>query len=67
MVACPFSVMGFHEDKNVSHNCDLCDGDPQCVKICTYDALEYAEVQPIAWMDRIDAAQDGTRNREQAI
>ena len=57
LVACPFSVMGFHTDKNVSHNCDLCGGDPQCVKICTYDALEYAEIGPVEWMVRMDAAE----------
>ena len=50
--------MGFHEEKNVSHNCDLCGGDPQCVKICTYDALEYTEVEPIEWMIRIDKAEE---------
>ncbi|MBI1885888.1 MAG: 4Fe-4S dicluster domain-containing protein [Chloroflexi bacterium] len=54
MVACPFGVMGFHMEKNVAHNCDLCGGDPQCVKVCIYDALEYAEVEPNEWMLRLD-------------
>ena len=57
MVACPFSVMSFHEEKNVSQNCDLCGGDPQCVKICTYDALEYVDVEPNEWMIRLNQAE----------
>ena len=57
LVACPFSVMGFSEERTVSHNCDLCAGDPQCVKICVYNALEYAEVEPIQWMERLDRAE----------
>ena len=57
LVACPFSVMGFHAEKDVAHNCDLCGGDPQCVKICVYDALEFAEVEPIQWMERLDRAE----------
>lgn len=62
LIACPFSVMGFNEDRDVAHNCDLCGGDLQCVKICTYAALEYAELQPIPWMTRIDIA-EGTNNQ----
>src|SRR3989304_5028435 len=57
LVACPFSVMGFHTGKNVALNRDLCGGAPQCVKICTYDALEYADVEPIDWMVRLDQAE----------
>ncbi|MEE9285312.1 MAG: 4Fe-4S dicluster domain-containing protein [Dehalococcoidia bacterium] len=57
LVACPFSVMGFHTEKNVSQNCDLCGGDPQCVNVCIYGALEYVEVEPIEWMTRLDQAE----------
>lgn len=57
LLACPFSVMGFHSGKNVAQNCDLCKGDPQCVKVCTYGALEYAEVEPLTWMVRLDQAE----------
>jgi carbon-monoxide dehydrogenase iron sulfur subunit len=44
LLACPFGVMGFSPDKGVAHNCDFCDGDPQCVQFCTPGALEYADV-----------------------
>ena len=38
-VACPFGAVLHMEDKVVK--CDLCDGDPQCVKFCETEALEY--------------------------
>jgi len=57
LVACPFGAMGFHAEKNIARNCDLCGGEPQCVRICTYGALEYAEVEPIDWMARLDQAE----------
>ena len=30
-------------NKNIA-KCDLCDGDPECVKYCGYDALQYISV-----------------------
>jgi len=34
MVACPFGAILFDESKGVVAKCDLCDGNPACVKIC---------------------------------
>jgi carbon-monoxide dehydrogenase iron sulfur subunit len=59
MVACPFGVMGFHGDKKVAQNCDLCEGEPQCVKVCVYGALEFAEVEPMPWAERLAAMERG--------
>lgn len=39
--ACPFGHMGFNIDKGLAIKCDLCGGDPQCVKYCWTQALEY--------------------------
>jgi len=38
-VACPLSVPWFNEANRVSMKCDFCDGDPQCVKVCSPKAL----------------------------
>ena len=46
---CPFGCMLYDEiDKRV-FKCDLCDGDPICVKFCQHEAIQY-----------IDAAQEST-------
>ena len=41
--ACPFGVMMSLPDKVV--NCELCGGDPQCIKYCATEAIEYADVE----------------------
>ena len=43
MQACPFGVMGYDGEKQISEKCDLCGGDPECVRYCYYGALEYKE------------------------
>lgn len=42
-VACPFGAV---EDDSAGsvHKCDLCGGDPACVKVCATHALEFTEV-----------------------
>ncbi|MEM3704123.1 MAG: 4Fe-4S dicluster domain-containing protein [Candidatus Bathyarchaeia archaeon] len=32
--ACPFGEMFFDEERKVALKCDLCQGDPQCIKFC---------------------------------
>jgi len=41
--ACPFGAMGFDEDQGLAFKCDLCGGDPECVKCCEPMALTYVE------------------------
>ncbi|MHA1594022.1 MAG: 4Fe-4S dicluster domain-containing protein [Candidatus Baldrarchaeia archaeon] len=40
-VMCPLSVPWFNEALRVSIKCDLCDGDPECVKFCSSRALRF--------------------------
>jgi carbon-monoxide dehydrogenase iron sulfur subunit len=37
--ACPLSVPWFNEDYKISMKCDFCDGDPQCAKFCSPQAI----------------------------
>jgi len=32
--ACPFGGMGFDAERGVARKCDLCGGDPECIKGC---------------------------------
>jgi Fe-S-cluster-containing hydrogenase component 2 len=41
--ACPFGAMGFDARSGRVFKCDLCDGDPQCVRFCDMKAVDYVE------------------------
>jgi len=42
LLACPFGNIGFSE-AGYAVKCDLCDGDPECVKFCYSKALQFEE------------------------
>ena len=45
--ACPYNaregVIKLDRARNIYVKCDLCDGDPQCIRACRYLALTYAQ------------------------
>ena len=41
--ACPTGAMGLDPELGRAYKCDLCDGDPQCVRVCDAKALDYTE------------------------
>jgi carbon-monoxide dehydrogenase iron sulfur subunit len=41
--ACPFGVMAFNRDRGIAFKCDLCDGTPECVRVCEPKALDYVD------------------------
>jgi Fe-S-cluster-containing dehydrogenase component len=45
--ACPWQMPTLDEETRKSTKCDLCGGDPECVKICPAGALSY-----VPWRDR---------------
>jgi carbon-monoxide dehydrogenase iron sulfur subunit len=49
--ACPFGVMMALPEKVVK--CELCGGDPQCVKYCATGAIEYADAESEAGEKRL--------------
>ena len=38
-IMCPIGALQLYEE--IPHVCDLCGGDPRCVKACTLDAIHY--------------------------
>jgi Fe-S-cluster-containing hydrogenase component 2 len=38
---CPFGAMDFDETNKKVFKCDLCDGEPMCVKFCQHKAIQY--------------------------
>ena len=43
IVVCPFGAVGFDPVAKSVISCDLCDGDPVCVKFCATEALRYVD------------------------
>jgi len=43
-MACPVGAIQINVDTKKMIKCDLCEGDPECVKACTYGALEYVDI-----------------------
>jgi len=41
--ACPFGAVTMDYEKGIAVKCDLCNGEPECVKVCTPNALQYVE------------------------
>lgn len=39
--ACSLSVAWFDSEAHLSHKCDLCDGEPQCVDVCSVKAIVF--------------------------
>jgi len=53
--ACDFGAISLDPDTKTVVLCDLCDGDPKCVKWCPEKALELSSKDIIAQKARIDA------------
>jgi Fe-S-cluster-containing hydrogenase component 2 len=57
VVVCPFGAMSFNViDKRV-FKCDLCDGDPQCVRFCQEKAVDYISSDEISIWKKREAAE----------
>ena len=54
--ACPFGAMKLDKQKGKSYKCDLCGGDPECVKVCEPGALEYSDIEKLILPHTIQAA-----------
>jgi len=56
IAVCPFGAMNFNPlDKKV-FKCDLCSGDPQCVRFCSVKAVDYVEATKESLIKKRDAA-----------
>jgi len=47
VAACPFGAMGIDPVARQVIKCDLCDGDPTCVKFCETKALQYVDASTV--------------------
>jgi len=56
--ACPFGAMGFDAQLKRVFKCDLCDGDPQCVRFCDMKAIDYVEVAKLKYPRMRESAEN---------
>ena len=45
VIACPLGGISVNAEAGHAVKCDLCEGDPLCVKFCGYDAIDYVTEQ----------------------
>ncbi|MDK2821868.1 MAG: anaerobic carbon-monoxide dehydrogenase iron sulfur subunit [Clostridia bacterium] len=50
--ACPFGAIYLHSDFNIPLKCDLCGGNPQCIKYCVPQAIIYEEENRVGSLKR---------------
>jgi carbon-monoxide dehydrogenase iron sulfur subunit len=56
VAVCPFGAMSFNVIDKKVFKCDLCDGDPQCVRFCDIKAVDYADASDMSISKRREAA-----------
>ena len=56
--ACPYKGIYFDETDEKIFACDLCGGDPECVKYCETRAIEFLEKDPVTIQKKRDSLQE---------
>ena len=62
--ACPFGAIFAHEDCDTPIKCDMCGGDPQCVKNCPLGALRLIPEHALGEAKRLNNVLSYTQMRE---
>ena len=55
--ACPFGAMSFNLKEKQVFKCDLCDGDPQCVRFCEVKAVDFIDADEVSILKKRNAAE----------
>ncbi len=56
VAVCPFGAMNFNAGEKKVFKCDLCDGEPQCVRFCEIKAVDYVDAARESLFRKRDAA-----------
>jgi len=57
IIACPFGGPSINPDTRKTVKCDLCEGEPKCVKFCVTKALQYMPVSKAVLLKKRAAAE----------
>jgi carbon-monoxide dehydrogenase iron sulfur subunit len=64
---CPFGAMNFNPIDRKVTKCDLCDGDPQCVRFCDVKAIQFVESADVSLSKKRTAAKRLKAAQKQAL
>jgi Fe-S-cluster-containing hydrogenase component 2 len=67
VAVCPFGVMNFDAVGNKVIKCDLCDGNPTCVRFCDMKAVDYVDTARLSSVKKKEAAQRQHVARKKAL
>lgn len=56
LMTCYFGAISFHQEKKTVFKCELCGGDPQCVRFCCAGALKFAPVEHVPLIKKMETA-----------
>jgi len=56
VAVCPFGAMSYNTTDKKVFKCDLCDGDPQCVRFCDIKCVEYLDAGDVSILKKKEAA-----------
>ena len=66
VAVCPFGAMSFNEIDRQVLKCDLCDGEPQCVRFCDRKAVDFVSPDEVSIDKRRTAAERLSKVKEAA-
>jgi Fe-S-cluster-containing hydrogenase component 2 len=64
---CPFGAMNFNTIDRKVVKCDLCDGDPQCVRFCDVQAIRFVDSSDVSLDSKRTAAARLKAAKKQAV
>lgn len=64
-VMCPIGAPVYDSDENAYVTCDLCEGNPICVKVCPQNAIKYLDISSTSLENRNRQANRFFRGRQE--
>ena len=66
VAVCPFGAMNYNAIDKKVFKCDLCEGEPNCVRFCEVKAIDYVDADQLSMSKKRDAAQKQSAAQKRA-
>ena len=64
---CPFGAMNYNQSTHKVFKCDLCGGDPQCVRFCDEKAIDFVPADSVSAQKKRESAARQAAAAKQAL